>query len=281
MMTQCGLRMCIGNSLIQHGHLNDRVYVMKLDPEDIPDIIPFADSLALKERYSKIFVRVPESSAETFAGAGYSAEATVPFFFRGKDAAVFMAKYPDPGRNKVTHATAIAGVLSAAIGYAGKPFSHEQLPKGFSLTQAHTGDAKEIAALFRTVFKTHPYPGFDPDYIRESMQGQVRYFIIRNSRQLAAVASCEVDEESRNVEMTDLATGPLFRGRGFAGMLLHAMEKDMKNEGVLLAHTIARAIFQPINAVFAGAGYQFGGLLPNDINICGSLESMNVWYKKV
>ena len=201
-MTQCGLRVCLKNSLIQHGHLNNRVYVIKLDPEDIPDIIRFADDLARKEGYSKICVRVPESSVERFASDGYTPEARVPFFFRGKDTAVFM-------------------------------------------------------------------------------QGQVRYFIIRKSHQLAAVASCEVDSENRNVEMADFATGPLFRGRGFAGILLHAMETDMKNNGVLLAHTIARAIFHPINAVFAGAGYQFGGLLPNDISICGSLESMNVWYKKV
>jgi len=280
-MTQCGLRVCLKNSLIQHGHLNNRVYVIKLDPDDIPDIIRFADDLARKEGYSKICVRVPESSVERFASAGYTPEARVPFFFRGKDTAVFMAKYPDPGRNTVPHATALGNVLSSAFGYAGARSAEGPLPHEFSLTQGHTGDATEIAALFRSVFKTHPYPGFDPDYIRESMQGQVRYFIIRKSHQLAAVASCEVDSENRNVEMTDFATGPLFRGRGFAGILLHAMETDMKNNGVLLAHTIARAMFHPINAVFAGAGYQFGGLLPNDISICGSLESMNVWYKKV
>lgn len=280
-MTQCGLRVCLGNSLVQHGHFNNRVYVIKLDPCDIPDIIRFADNLARKEGYSKIFVRVPDTSVELFTAAGYVTEATVPFFFRGEDAAVFMAKYPDPVRKEIPQASAIARILSSTLGYAGKKSPHEQLPKGFSLAHAHTGDAKEIATLYRLVFKTHPYPGFDPDYIRESMQGQVRYFIIRKSHQLAAVASCELDSENRNVEMTDFATGPLYRGRGFAGILLHAMETEMKKEGVLLAHTVARAIFQPINAVFAGAGYQFGGMLPNDINICGSLESMNVWYKKV
>ena len=68
---------------------------------------------------------------------------------------------------------------------------------------------------------------------------------------------------------------------GFARILLHAMETEMKNEGILLAYTIARAISRPINATFAGAGYQFGGMLPNNTNICGSMESMNVWYKKL
>jgi hypothetical protein len=67
---------------------------------------------------------------------------------------------------------------------------------------------------------------------------------------------------------------------GFAGTLLHAKEAHMKNEGIVLAYTIARAISRPINTTLAVVEYQFGGLLPNNTNICGSLESMNVWYKK-
>jgi len=113
------------------------------------------------------------------------------------------------------------------------------------------------------------------------MQSHIRYYVIKKSHVLAAVASCEIDGENQNVEVTDFATNPLFRGRGFAGILLSAMETDMKNDGVLLSYTIARAIFKPINAVFVGAGYQFGGMLPNNTNICGSMESMNVWYRKL
>jgi beta-lysine N6-acetyltransferase len=279
-MTQCDVVLHRGDSIVQHGHFNNRVYVMKLAPGDVPDIIRYADNIATREGYSKIFVKVPESSVEVFASAGYITEATVPFFFHGKEPAVFMAKYTDPDRKEVRDATLIADVLSAAFGYAGERSSHE-LPDGFSLMHAHAGDAKEIAALYRSVFKTYPFPVFDPEYIRESMQGQVRYFVIRKSHQLAAVASCEVDAETLNVEVTDFATNPLFRGMGFAGILLHAMETEMKKEGILLAYTIARAISRPINATFAGAGYQYSGLLPNNTNICGSLESMNVWYRRL
>ena len=279
-MTQSDVVLHRGDSIVQHGRINNRVYVMKLAPGDIPDIIRYADDLTHKEGYTKIFVKVPESSVEIFASAGYITEATVPFFFRGKEPGVFMAKYTDPGRKEVPHATVIADVLSAAFGYAGERSSQE-LPKGFSLMHAHAGDAEEIAALYRLVFKTYPFPIFDPEYIRESMQGQIRYFVIRKSHQLAAVASCEIDVENLNVEVTDFATGTQFRGMGFAGILLHAMETEMKKEGILLAYTIARAISRPINATFAGAGYQYGGLLPNNTNICGSLESMNVWYKKL
>lgn len=279
-MTQCDVVLHRGNSIIQHGHFNNRVYVMKLAPSDIPDIIRYADDLTHKEGYTKIFVKVPESSVEIFASSGYITEATVPFFFHGKEPVVFMAKYTDPSRKEVSYEMVIADVLSEAFKCAGKR-SVPEMPDGFSLMHAHAGDAKEIAALFRSVFETYPFPVFDAEYIRESMQGQIRYFVIRQSHLLAAVASCEIDAENLNAEVTDFATSPLFRGMGFAGTLLHAMETELKKEGILLAYTIARATSYPINLTFARAGYQYGGLLPNNTNICGAMESMNVWYKKL
>jgi len=279
-MTQGDVVLHRGNSTIQHGHFNNRVYVMKLSVPDTHDIIRYADDLAHKEGYTKIFVKVPESAVEIFANSGYISEATVPYFFYGKEPAVFMAKYTDPKRKEVRDEKLIADALSEAFGHAGERTAYT-LPEGFSLVHAHAGNAEEIAALYRSVFKTYPFPITNPDYIRDSMQGNIRYFMIKKSHLLAAVASCEIDAENRNAEVTDFATGVLFSGRGFAGLLLHAMEMELKKEGILLAYTIARASFGPINAVFAGAGYQFGGLLPNNTNICGSTESMNVWYKKL
>ena len=279
-MTQTDVVLHRGNSIIQHGHFNDRVYVMKMASDDIPDIIHFADTITTKEGYTKIFVKVPESSVELFTPIGYVTEATVPFYYQGKESAVFMAKYSDPKRKEVRDASITADILATAFDHAGERGAIE-LPDGFSLMHAHAGDAKDIAALYRSVFKTYPFPIVDPDYILESMQGHVRYFIIRKSDQLAAVASCEIDDENKNIEVTDFATDPRFRGMGLAGSLLHTMETDLKKEGILLAYTIARAISRPINTTFAGAGYRFGGLLPNNTNICGSMESMNVWYKKL
>ena len=269
-----------GGSTIQHGHFNNRVYVMKLAPPDIHDIIRYADDLAHKEGYTKIFVKVPESSVEIFSSAGYITEATVPYFFHGKEPAVFMAKYLDPKRKDVQNEKLIADALSEAFGHTGERSEHT-LPDGFSLMHAHAGDAEEIAALYHSIFKTYPFPISDPDFIRKSMQGNTRYFVIKKSHLLAAVASCEIDAENKNAEVTDFATSLLFNGRGFAGILLHAIETEIKKDGILLAYTIARAGFGPINAVFAGAGYQFAGLLPNNTNICGSMESMNIWYKNL
>lgn len=253
---------------------------MRLSREDIPDIIRPLDDLAKKEGYSKIFLKVPESSAVVFEGAGYIVEVSVPFFYHGTEAAVFMAKYFDPERKQVNGSQEIADVLSAAFGYTQSGFI-PRLPAGFSLMHAHSGDAKEIATLFRSIFRTYPFPIGDPDFITGLIKEGVRYFCIHQSKRIAAVSSCEINAEAQNAEMTDFATDPRFQGKGLANILLHAMETEMRKEDVKLAYTLARATSYAINITFARAGYEYGGILPNNTNICGSMESMNVWYKKL
>jgi len=270
----------VGKSIVQHGHVNNRIYVTRLSREDVPRIISPLDALAEREGYSKIFVKVPDSSVSVFTDAGYIVEATVPFFFCGEESAAFMAKYFDPRRAVVTDSREIADVLSVAMSGASQEFP-PGLPENFSLVHASPGDAGEIAAIFRSVFDTYPFPISDPGFITASMRNDVRYFCIRHAGRIIAVASCEVNRDAENVEMTDFATDPLFRGKGLAGHLLHAMDAAMKKERVLLAYTIARARSYPINVTFSRAGYHFGGTLPNNTQICGAMESMNVWYKRL
>lgn len=270
----------VGKSTVQHGHMNNRVYVTRLSQEDIPRIVPSLDALAEKEGYSKILVKVPKSSISVFIGAGYIVEATVPFFFHGVESAAFMAKYFDPQRSYITDSGDVADVLAAALSNVHHE-SNRRLPDHFSLVHAESEDSGEIAALFQSVFDTYPFPIFDPDFIIASMRNDVQYFCIRHANQIIAVASCEVNSDAENVEMTDFATAPQFRGRGLAGHLLHAMEEAMGDEGIRLAYTIARARSYPINVTFSRAGYHYGGTLPNNTQICGAMESMNVWYRKL
>ncbi len=81
--------------------------------------------------------------------------------------------------------------------------------------------------------------------------------------------------------MTDFATLPKWRGKGFAQCLLLHMEKTMKRRGIKTAYTIARAMSAGMNVTFSRAGYRFGGRLKNNTNISGNIESMNVWYKQL
>jgi hypothetical protein len=65
----------------------------------------------------------------------------------------------------------------------------------------------------------------------------------------------------------------------FAGTLLSHMDKKACELGIKTAYTIARAASPGMNAVFQNSGYNYAGLLKNNSQICGSIQSMTVWYK--
>ncbi len=48
-----------GNSSVQHGKHSNRAYLMSLSLDDLPEILPHLDNLALTQRYTKIFAKVP------------------------------------------------------------------------------------------------------------------------------------------------------------------------------------------------------------------------------
>jgi putative beta-lysine N-acetyltransferase len=267
-------------TVIQHGPLNDRVYLMKLGPGIARFTLEKAEALAREHGYSKIFAKVPASAGDAFDERGYVAEALVPGFFQGREDGVFFARYPDPGRRESPDEAAIEEVLATALARReeGTPATP---PPGVTIRPAEPDDAHALAALYESVFATYPFPIHDPGYIRETMQSHVRYYCAVQDGRIVAASSAETDRDAQNVEMTDFATHPSCRGRGLCAALLGQMEGDMHEEGMCMAYTIARAAHYPINSTFARAGYRFGGTLRNNTNICGAFESMNVWYKNL
>lgn len=118
------------NSRVQHGKLNRRIYLMKLDPSDLPGILDDLDDLAQAEEYGKIFVKIPESSEPVFLQAGYRREAFVPGFFAGREAASFMARYPNPKRRQEAAPEAVTSVLALARDAAVDAKDATDWPKG-------------------------------------------------------------------------------------------------------------------------------------------------------
>jgi putative beta-lysine N-acetyltransferase len=90
-----------------------------------------------------------------------------------------------------------------------------------------------------------------------------------------------MDVGNSNVEMTDFATLPDHRGRGYSYYLLKKMEEKMHEMGIITAYTIARARSYGMNTVFSRSSYSYAGTLVNNTNISGSIESMNIWYKRL
>ena len=120
---------------------------------------------------------------------------------------------------------------------------------------------------------------FDGNYILKTMNKNINYFGIFENEKLVALASSEMDLVNLNTEMTDFATLHEYRGNNFSFHLLKEMEKDAKAKGIKTAYTIARAKSTGINMTFTKMDYEFGGTLINNTNICGNIETMNVWYK--
>ena len=274
----------ISNSKIQHGPKNNRIYLIHLQKEDMPKILDDLDSLANFYGYSKIFAKVPKASAKTFFEYGYISEAKISRFFNGIEDCIFMAKYMDNKRNTEIDKDLNRKVLDVALSKKlENSFENNSvdynLPKEFSFKKAKPSDASKMAALYSKVFNSYPFPVSDPEYIKETMNDNVIYFGVWKGNDIVALSSCEMCLEDKNVEMTDFAVVPDYRGHKFAYFLLGEMEKEMRKREIKTAYTIARSTSYGMNSTFAKCGYSFKGRLIKNTQLGGDIEDMNVWSK--
>ncbi|MBN2110265.1 MAG: putative beta-lysine N-acetyltransferase [Methanosarcinaceae archaeon] len=268
----------LGNSLIQHGSFNNRVYLMHLSPPDHASILDDLEKIARDNRYSKIFAKIPSCLKEDFLSSGYREEAHVPGFFGGGEDASFMCKYFTGSRMLDEDARSNKEVLETALSRDSE--DGVVLPgMNASCMLCTAEDVESMAQVYRKVFATYPFPIHDPSYLLATMSENVLYFCIKENDSIVALASCEMDIENRNVEMTDFATLPGFRGRGSSRYLLSRMEEEMSCRGMITSYTIARACSFGMNIVFSRNSYGYAGTLVKNTNIAGKLENMNVWYK--
>jgi putative beta-lysine N-acetyltransferase len=269
----------IGKSSVQHGKHNDRIYVMKLYPNDLPRLLSWMEDIMEQQDYSKIFAKVPSWGKDSFLKEGYKIEAKVPNMLMGKETIYFMAKYYKNWRKEDGN-TELKKVLHSALEKQKEERSLLLLPR-FTYRVLNKQDVNEMVEVYKEVFETYPFPIHNPEYLIETMEDNFVYFGVFSDGDLVAVSSCEMDEKGLNVEMTDFATLPDFRGFGLAGFLLGEMEKEMKNKGIKTAFTIARAQSFGMNITFAKKDYEYTGTLIKNTNIAGNFESMNVWYKSL
>lgn len=267
----------VGGSVIQHGPLSNRVYLMSLAPDDCPAIIPEMEQLARTNGYTKIFAKVPQDKISLFQETGYVNEAYVPGFFRGRQGAAFMAFYLDESRGRPTERSLLSKVLAISRS-KGKTPPKSWCSKEYQVSRMSVSDIHDMAGLYSRVFESYPFPIFDPDYLAQTMEKKVIYFGVRHDNQLIGLGSAETDMDSLSAEMTDFATLAEYRGKGMAGILLDMMTEETRKMGILTQYTIARAGSFGMNITFARAGYEFAGTLLNNTHIAGQLESMNVWY---
>lgn len=268
----------LGQSTIQHGKYNNRIYLMKVDPDDAPSLPQTLNQMAEARGYSKIFAKVPERCAAPFLDNGFHCEASIPWLLEGRETVVLLSRFLDNDRKESRTADQNEAVLAACRAKEEDAFSPAR-PDGAQFLQCTPGNADTMAKLYGQVFPTYPFPIDDPNYLTQTMASHVVYFGVWMEERLVALSSAEMDTEGLSVEMTDFATLPEYRGRGLATCLLELMEAEMLYFGILTAYTIARAPSFGMNIPFARRGYEFGGRLINNTNIGGQFEDMNVWHK--
>ncbi len=268
----------IGKSIIQHGKYNDRIYLMKLDHGDLPSLLDEIDALAEQKCYSKIFTKVPGAFRKLFCEHNYLCEVVIQEYY-GKDDALFMSKFLSDARFVTTQNEIHEDVLKTALSKEEEQLS--SLSPEYTIRICDKNDVKEMADVYRKIFKTYPFPIQEPEYLLKVMEENIVFFGVFNEDKPLALSSAEMDIEHSGVEMTDFATLPEFRGNGFSSHLLAHMNKEMKKRGIRTAYTIARAKSYGMNTVFAKSGYTYCGMLVNNTNISGHIESMNVWSKKL
>jgi putative beta-lysine N-acetyltransferase len=270
----------LDGSCIQHGLYNRRIYLMDLGHADPESLIPKLITMADKKGYSKIFAKIPSSKSSAFTSSGFHAEAQIPSFYKGTENAHFLSYYCDNQRCKEVETEAMDNLIRISK-WQKKQRHIKPLLNGVKIRQCTADDAKNIAKIYQTVFSTYPFPVFDAEYLRQTMNNNVDYYCVELLGQLLAVSATEKDRVGENVEMTDFATLPGWLGYNFACHLLARMEQDVILDKYKLAYTIARAKSPGMNITFAKHNYAYAGRLINNTNISGNIESMNVWYKKL
>ncbi|GMQ62156.1 putative beta-lysine N-acetyltransferase [Vallitalea maricola] len=269
----------LGYSRIQHGPLNDRIYVMDYKHALDPYLISKLDLMVKNYRYGKIIAKVPKEARLKFLRNGFDEEAIIPGFYNGRKPCYFMARYHNEERKKIIKKKSIYTIIHKAKN--NKKSDLISMDDKYNLILLNKEDSVDISDVYKQVFKTYPFPIHDEKYIQKTMDEDVVYFGVMDNEKLIGVSSCDMNTHEENVEMTDFAILPEYRGNKLARHLLKMMEDTMGESGIKIAYTIARSTSYPMNATFSAAGYKYGGTLWNNTQIAGSIESMNIWYKQL
>ncbi len=265
-------------SVIQHGKENDRVYLMSLKG-DTAVTLERINELAISNKYSKIFCKIPKSAAPVFFANGYLLEAYIPKFYNKNEDVFFVSKFLNSDRLLNIEKTQLLSLNNLLIDRPER--KTKKAEKVYKARRLDKSDVEQITQIYRDAFVTYPFPIHNPEYILKTMDENIQYYGVEKDDKLVALSSAEIDVKGENAEMTDFATHFIHHGNNLSSVLLEVMEKEMKKQGIKTLYTIARLNSIPMNKTFLRFGYEYSGTLINNTNIAGKIESMNVYYKNI
>lgn len=273
----------IGRSIVYHGPSNDCAYLVKLHPDDsIESIINQLYNIAVLKRYNKILVKIPTTSSRIFINHNFKKEASVSGLFNGKEDAIFLTKYFNPIRGvlSIKNQEAIKEVLESSVAISNMR-THD-IPSGYELKLLGEEHIPVLSRIYYCeILKSYPHPNWQKEYLTQKILDNVKYFGLFDQDQLISAASVKMDKESGYAEMSDFATLPQYKDQELSSFLLRRMIVEMKMEEIKTVFTITRATSYEMNRTFGAQEFQFGGTLINNTLIGGSIETMNVWSKRI
>lgn len=232
-----------------------------------------------KQYLSKIICYCDTETIETFIKAGFEPEGKIEGYFKGTDA-FCMSYFINSNRKICSNYSIKESLVKECLNVHNTYINHRNKLKCLIRT-ATKNDINEMVKLFSTVFLTYPFPIYDEEYIKQSMNEKILYKVAVYDGKIISVASADMDSENLSAEITDCATLLDYRGNGVLSNIIYSLESDLKAKGFKTLYGLSRAINPSINFIFSKHNFNFSGRLVNNCNICGTFEDMNIWVKNI
>ena len=184
----------ISRSLVQHAPNNDRVYLMKIHPEErVENLVGQRYDLAILKRYTKIFVKVPESIHHLFWGHNFKIEAIIPNLYRGVEQGHLLGKYFNAERGFLAkkEKRLINEIKDSAI--ATRNVSGYEVPVGYDIVKLGEKAIPVICRIYKRVFQFYPFSIFKEQYLLDMIRNNVHYFGVHHKGEVIAGSAAEMD----------------------------------------------------------------------------------------
>lgn len=268
----------VGDSVVHHGTLNDRVYLKEVHEEDLGSLIAKVQHLVAKKHYGKIVSKVPRWALDTFLEQGYRVEAEIPGLYNGATDGYFLAGYPKKERVQRTEKEERFIESVKTIALATSDVSPKVASDGYVVRRLEEEDLPDLARLNQRAFPTYPYPIYEAAYLSDCLQRDFEFFGLYKDNRLLEAALVNIEAEGANAEIVDFAILPDLKGQNLSYHLLGAIKKEVAEKQIRTLYAGARATSYGLNITFKKQGFRYGGTLVNNTWVGGCMESMNIWY---
>ncbi|MFZ7944318.1 putative beta-lysine N-acetyltransferase [Neobacillus sp. 19] len=238
-----------------------------------------AEELVHHHHAEKLIIKVRSEDFIAFFEKGLQPEAVVDRYFLGSDA-YFFSKFYTPDRKQNEQWITEDGMIQS-IYHLDTSVEKMYPPKEYELKKADESCAAQLSALYKQVFEIYPTPLHDPEYVKKTMQEGTIYYVFFHQGKIVSAASAEINTFYKNAELTDCATLTEHRKYGLMKIILHELERELKQNGIFCAYSIARSLSFGMNAVLFQLEYSYRGRFMNNCYIYDKLENMNMWVKNL